>query len=418
MDLQLFRALAALLCAVSSASALLNCSRWRPAAFTASPPSRNGRTQTAAASPPPGRRATAEAEAETKRASGAGAGRPFLEPLLHACMQAHPYDTSQLPLLPGAPFVPLRMSYSFMLHRVVRVDPDEQVVLAASIRLEWRDRTRAWAEQLLANVSTSTGGSTTGSPPAYANRSDGGRSRAASGGGDREKEMATESDGREANGWLARVNSVHVPIGELWRPTWALVNSELDDLLLVPDNRSLVEVQADGTVTLTLSRRFVAFCELDVKRFPYDTQVCTLLFHLFYYSREQVALEPEPLVASVYEMSNGEWELLRIADEPRLFRASVFAREPDGGRAHTPLQSDLAIAQGFAVNLTLRRYSNFYTYNLVCPVLVLSLVSVCAVLLPAEMKLELAITVLLGTCVRSIARTPFYDMIYKAFNIS
>ena len=48
------------------------------------------------------------------------------------------------------------------------------------------------------------------------------------------------------------------------------------------------------------------------------------------------------------------------------------------------------------MNLTLRRYSNFYTYNLVCPVLVLSLVNVCAVLLPAELKLELVVTVLLG----------------------
>ena len=292
--------LAALLCAAPFASALLNCSRWRPAEFISTPPTPHFRTYQP--------NVTASSSSPSEPSVGSTTGRLFLEPLLHSCMQAHPYDTSQLPLLAGAPFAPLNLQYSFMLHRVVCVEPEEQVVLAASIELEWRDRTRAWAEQ----PETSTGSS--------------------------------------ANGWLEHVKSVQVPIGELWRPTWALVNSELDDLLLVPDNRSLVEVWADGTVSLTISRRFVAHCELDVARFPYDTQLCTLLFHLFYYSHDHVALEPAPLVASVYEMSNGEWELLRLADEPRLFRASVFAREPDGARGHTPVKSNVSIAQGFAVN--------------------------------------------------------------------
>ena len=298
-------ALAALLCAPTFASALLNCSRWRPAAFTSTPPTSHFQTNQ------PNDTASPSIPSEQTASEGSTTRRLFLEPLLHACMQAHPYDTSQLPLLAGAPFAPLRLQYSFMLHRVVRVEPEEQVVLTASIELEWRDSTRAWAERHV-GAETSAGGA--------------------------------------ANGWLEDVRSVRVPIGELWRPTWALVNSELDDLLLVPDNQPLVEVRADGNVSLTISRRFMAHCKLDVERFPYDTQLCTLLFHLFYYSGEHLELEPAPLVSSVYEMSNGEWELLRLADEPRLFSASVYAREPDGGRGRTPVKSYGPIAQGFAVN--------------------------------------------------------------------
>ena len=56
------------------------------------------------------------------------------------------------------------------------------------------------------------------------------------------------------------------PCEQVWRPTFALVNSQTEELMLLVDaNRTMVQVGSDGEVTYVISRRLVAGCKQNVR---------------------------------------------------------------------------------------------------------------------------------------------------------
>ena len=54
--------------------------------------------------------------------------------------------------------------------------------------------------------------------------------------------------------------------GQVWRPTFALVNAQTEELMLLVDaNRTMVQIYSNGEVTYVISRRLVAGCKQNVR---------------------------------------------------------------------------------------------------------------------------------------------------------
>ena len=73
--------------------------------------------------------------------SRVAAARPgehlFLEPLLHACFDDHPYDTRQLPFVPGQPHTRLRLEFDFILNSLIELQNDGTILLESTLHFTY-----------------------------------------------------------------------------------------------------------------------------------------------------------------------------------------------------------------------------------------------------------------------------------------
>ena len=90
------------------------------------------------------------------------------------------------------------------------------------------------------------------------------------------------------------------------------------------------------------------------------------------------------------KQENAEWKIVTIKDRPSNF--TIHARDQ-----YTSLSYDFALP-GFEISIELGRYSEYYLFNLIVPVIVMSMIGFFAEILPASSsdKINLAVTVLLG----------------------
>lgn len=68
----------------------------------------------------------------------------FLEPVLHACFDAHPYNIHQLPFAVGTKREVLEVEYSFALSAILRLGNDGSMMARANFEFSWNDRLRRW----------------------------------------------------------------------------------------------------------------------------------------------------------------------------------------------------------------------------------------------------------------------------------
>ena len=61
--------------------------------------------------------------------------RPFIEPILHECMNEHRYDITQLPLRLGAAPHPIEMTYYFFLNNLISLDETGSLSLKAFLKV-------------------------------------------------------------------------------------------------------------------------------------------------------------------------------------------------------------------------------------------------------------------------------------------
>lgn len=61
--------------------------------------------------------------------------RPFIEPILHECLNAHRYDTTQLPLRVGFAPHPIEITYYFFLNNLISLDESGSLSLKAFLKV-------------------------------------------------------------------------------------------------------------------------------------------------------------------------------------------------------------------------------------------------------------------------------------------
>lgn len=69
----------------------------------------------------------------------------FLDSVLHACFRAHPYNTEQLPIRPGARVEwPLQLEFMFDFSNLIAMENDGTMQAQALFEFAWGDQFRHW----------------------------------------------------------------------------------------------------------------------------------------------------------------------------------------------------------------------------------------------------------------------------------
>ena len=154
-------------------------------------------------------------------------GYLLYQPLLHDCFRAHPYNTKQLPIQVGTQVVPMKIDYLVSIFNLLDLSSDGSFISMAEINFRWTDSFRKW--------------NTTQIP----------------------------------------LNNIHILANEIWHPIFILSNCQGDVCVIRPDFDSAVSISAKGKVSMTTTRKIIANCELNLRYFPLDQQVCDLSFKMY-----------------------------------------------------------------------------------------------------------------------------------------
>jgi gamma-aminobutyric acid receptor subunit beta len=110
-----------------------------------------------------------------------------------------------------------------------------------------------------------------------------------------------------------------LPLSEVWSPALVIVNDRGLDLLL-PER---VTVDGQGNVVFRQRIAGPLAVDLDLRKFPFDTQRLPIQIVSYQYSPEELVFSPESmLVARFDDLSDGEWNFEALETETSVFRLS------------------------------------------------------------------------------------------------
>ena len=147
--------------------------------------------------------------------------------------------------------------------------------------------------------------------------------------------------------------------------------------------KSLAMVSHDGNVFWPPIVRFRSSCKVDITYFPFDDQVCHLKLGSWAYDGFQVdVLNRSSNIDLSNYIDNGEWELIEVRARRRVV---VYSCCPE------PFPD-------MTFYLHIRRRTTYYTFNVIIPCVILSILTIAGFFLPAESgeKVTLGLTVLLA----------------------
>ncbi|XP_060072879.1 neuronal acetylcholine receptor subunit beta-3-like [Ylistrum balloti] len=156
---------------------------------------------------------------------------------------------------------------------------------------------------------------------------------------------------------------IYVPQKDIWKPDIALENG-FTKLRELGDDFLLTKILNDGLVIWRPFDVLETKCSIDIADFPFDKQTCDIKFGVWTSPLDAVDVEvgDEGILLNEYQ-SNGEWDLLATS-------AAASESAVDG-----------AIV---TFSLTVKRKPQYILYNVVFPIVMLSLLSVFVFALPAD----------------------------------
>ncbi|CAJ0599047.1 unnamed protein product [Cylicocyclus nassatus] len=175
----------------------------------------------------------------------------------------------------------------------------------------------------------------------------------------------------------------------VWTPDIVLYNNARDfSRGFVATN---LHVNYDGEVQWAPPQKIYSRCHMDVTKFPFDHQFCSLIFRSWIYDTSQLDLTmvtrydgKSPFTRDSFT-ENGEWEIV----DNRTFKYQQHSEDAEYATV--------------VFELHLRRRTLFFMYNIIAPCVMLSILTVTQFLLPSECgeKVTLGLTVLLAYSVFS-----------------
>ena len=145
-------------------------------------------------------------------------------------------------------------------------------------------------------------------------------------------------------------------------------------------------VQSDGNITWLSSVIFKSSCSINVRYFPFDEQVCELIFASWTFDllRLNLDINSEEGDSTNY-IKNGEWHLVKLTASRRIKKYSCCVE----------------VYPEIIYTLTIRRRPLFYVFNMVFPCLLITLVAFLGFYLPPDCseKVSIGITTLLSITV-------------------
>ncbi|KAH7637673.1 Acetylcholine receptor subunit alpha-like 1 [Dermatophagoides farinae] len=189
------------------------------------------------------------------------------------------------------------------------------------------------------------------------------------------------------------VTKLHVPSEQIWLPDIVLYNNADGNYEITIMTKAILH--SDGLVIWKPPAIYKSSCEIDVEYFPFDEQTCFMKFGSWTYDGYTIDLRhiheknDDPVVEMGMDLSSFylsvEWDLMAVPARRKVIFYSC---------CDTPYID-------ITFNLTLRRKTLFYTFNLIIPCVAISCLSILVFYLPSDSgeKVSLSISIMLSLVV-------------------
>eukprot|EP00079_Xenopus_tropicalis_P008937 XP_002932551.1 PREDICTED: 5-hydroxytryptamine receptor 3A-like isoform X1 [Xenopus tropicalis] len=167
----------------------------------------------------------------------------------------------------------------------------------------------------------------------------------------------------------------------LWKPDLYIYQ------LVEPDDKNPVipyyRIQNDGDIVSSKPLRIISSCNINIFKFPFDTQTCNLTFGSFIYTVEDIIMFPSLNSSEVSQLSldsfvsKGDWSLLDVA----VVNQSLVG---DGQFSEVTYM------------ITMKRSSVVFVINLIVPACFLIFLDFASMFIRIGETLEFKITIVLG----------------------
>ncbi|XP_062594914.1 acetylcholine receptor subunit alpha-like [Saccostrea cucullata] len=178
------------------------------------------------------------------------------------------------------------------------------------------------------------------------------------------------------------LDNLPIPVKKIWAPRLFLIDPA-NEMEAIGDGDFLGRMYSDGTMSWVPGGLLTSLCSIDMFRFPFDTQECSLNFMLWGYIPTEAVLHPWNNVTKIdtsFYNENGQWDLKKT----HVARAAL--------EQHQTL---------VRITLTLQRKSLYFILNMLAPILLLSFLNPLVFVLPMDSgeRISYAITIFLSFAV-------------------
>ncbi|XP_023334348.1 acetylcholine receptor subunit alpha [Eurytemora carolleeae] len=177
------------------------------------------------------------------------------------------------------------------------------------------------------------------------------------------------------------INQTRLPAGQIWIPDLQLQHTPIGSGMLSTESNAILD--SSGLVKHTPPGTIKTICqEMDLYKFPYDTQTCTIEHLSFTHPSNELFLRLGDFTLDQNTFQSQEWQLLNVTSRIEI---NYY-----GGPY--PFQKHI-------ICLMVKRIPNYYISNMIYPYAVLASVAGLGFTLPPDSadKLSLGVSVLLST---------------------
>ncbi|ESO99071.1 hypothetical protein LOTGIDRAFT_64863, partial [Lottia gigantea] len=200
------------------------------------------------------------------------------------------------------------------------------------------------------------------------------------------------------------INAFVPETASIWMPFLSCYNCL--EMNIFKDEQSPVTIYQDGVVVWQPRKKFEVFCNIKVRYFPFDEQICKIqFFPMKHFYFEVLLKEASNSVQKVFYIENGEWEMKNNKVN------SYF---------HTISKSSI-----LEVTLNMERRPLYFLLNIISPIVLLSFLNLFTFCLPDDsgekilfsLTMLLSQTVFLGTISSSLPATSI-EIVYITYYIT
>lgn len=163
---------------------------------------------------------------------------------------------------------------------------------------------------------------------------------------------------------------------EIWTPDILAVNGP-GQLSKTSKLQYPISVVCTGNVRWSYQEKLVAFCEIDVRNFPFDRQYCSILLQSTIYDASQLRIRSLYNVVRLYNYITTEWEI-----------SHATIQEIDLYNAY--YRNDFSTIK---IDIELVRFSRFYILKIIVPFYIISTLAIFSFCLPTDSGEKIALTV-------------------------
>ncbi|XP_071117102.1 acetylcholine receptor subunit beta-like 1 [Haliotis cracherodii] len=162
------------------------------------------------------------------------------------------------------------------------------------------------------------------------------------------------------------IGSIMVLHEKVWKPD-IVVRNAVNSLGVVGMSDDFLRVFSSGYIEWSPANVYQTICEVDVRTFPFDSQVCYMNISSWVYYADQVRLVPysKGVILRHYK-ENSEWELQSLDYEDAFYNFSNNHQN------------------GVTFRFILKRHSVFYVLKILIPTILLSLLNAFVFVVPVE----------------------------------